>query len=118
MTVLRPMLGIITDTIAQTRFLSYFNAPSSSIIGTIVAMLQAGATIGAGIAAPICDKWGRKKSMMVGAAFGVIGAALQAGAAATAMLIVGRLIIGFAIGIMTMVVPIYQVCITSNRASN
>ena len=73
-------------------------------------MLQAGAAIGAGVAAPINDKWGRKKSMIVGAAFGIVGAALQAGAVSTAMLIVGRLIIGFAIGILTMVVPVYQVC--------
>jgi MFS family permease len=65
-------------------------------------MLQADAAVGAGIAAPINDKWGRKKAMMV-------GAALQAGAVSTAMLIVGRLIIGLAIGILTMVVPIYQV---------
>ena len=72
-------------------------------------MLQAGAAVGAGVAAPMNDKWGRKKAMMVGAAFGVIGAALQAGAVHTAMLIVGRLVIGFAIGIMTMVVPVYQV---------
>ena len=45
---------------------------------------------------------------MVGAACGVVGAALQSGAVSTAMLIVGRLIIGIAIGIMTMVVPVYQ----------
>ena len=56
------------------------------------------------------DAWGRKKSMMFGAACGVIGAALQAGAVSVAMLIVGRLVIGFAIGILTMVVPVYQVC--------
>jgi MFS family permease len=72
-------------------------------------MLQAGAAVGAGVAAPINDKWGRKKSMMVGAACGVVGAALQAGAVHTAMLIVGRLTIGLAIGILTMVVPVYQV---------
>lgn len=73
-------------------------------------MLQAGATVGAGIAAPINDKWGRKKAMMVGSACGVVGAGLQAGAVNTAMLIVGRLVIGLAIGILTMVVPVYQVC--------
>ncbi|KAK5236679.1 hypothetical protein LTR47_002631 [Exophiala xenobiotica] len=100
--------GIITDTIAQTQFLNYFNNPTSSIIGTIVAMLQAGAAVGAGVAAPMNDKWGRKKSMVIGAAFGIVGAALQAGAVSTAMLIVGRVVIGFAIGILTMVVPVYQ----------
>ncbi|RHZ67846.1 hypothetical protein CDV55_102526 [Aspergillus turcosus] len=71
-------------------------------------MLQAGAAIGAGIAAPINDKYGRKKSMMAGAFFGVIGGALQAGAVNTVMLIVGRVVIGLAIGILTMVVPVYQ----------
>ncbi|KAH8903102.1 general substrate transporter [Coniochaeta sp. PMI_546] len=100
--------GIITDTIAQELFLAYFENPSASLIGCVVAMLQAGAAVGAGIAAPMNDAWGRKKAMMVGAACGVIGAALQAGAVHTAMLIVGRLIIGLGVGILTMVVPIYQ----------
>lgn len=72
-------------------------------------MLQAGAAIGAGVAAPINDGWGRKRAMMAGAGCGVVGAALQAGAIHVAMLILGRLIVGFAIGILTMVVPIYQV---------
>lgn len=73
------------------------------MIGCVVAMLQAGAAVGAGIAAPMNDSWGRKKAMMVGAACGVVGAALQAGAVHTAMLIVGRLIIGLGVGILTMV---------------
>jgi len=77
-------------------------------------MLQAGAAIGAGIAAPMNDKYGRKKSMMAGAFCGVIGGALQAGAVNTAMLIVGRVVIGLAIGILTMVVPVYQVCMCPN----
>lgn len=68
-----------------------------------MSMLQAGAAVGAGIGAPMNDAWGRKKAMMVGAACGVVGAALQAGAVHTAMLIVGRLIIGLGIGILTMV---------------
>ncbi|KAL2016689.1 hypothetical protein VTK56DRAFT_3191 [Thermocarpiscus australiensis] len=100
--------GIITDTIAQTLFLSYFKNPSASLIGCVVAMLQAGAAVGAGVAAPMNDAWGRKKAMMVGAACGVVGAALQAGAVHAGMLIAGRLIIGLGVGILTMVVPIYQ----------
>jgi MFS family permease len=73
------------------------------MIGCVVAMLQAGAAIGAGIAAPMNDTWGRKKAMMAGAACGVVGAALQAGAIHTGMLIAGRLIIGLGVGILTMV---------------
>ena len=84
------ILGIITDTIAQTMFLSYFKHPRASLIGTVVSMLQAGAAGGAGIAAPMNDRLGRKKAMMIGAACGVVGAALQAGAVSIAMLIVGR----------------------------
>lgn len=45
---------------------------------------------------------------ILGVACGVVGAALQAGAVHVAMLIIGRLVIGFAIGVLTMVVPIYQ----------
>lgn len=49
--------------------------------------------------------------MMAGAFCGVVGGALQSGAVNTAMLIVGRLVIGCAIGVLTMAVPVYQVSI-------
>ncbi|KAM0120926.1 hypothetical protein ACP6JC_002299 [Aspergillus fumigatus] len=45
--------------------------------------------------------------MFVGALLAALGAALQAGATHVAMLIVGRLIAGFSIGLMATTIPIY-----------
>jgi predicted MFS family arabinose efflux permease len=47
--------------------------------------------------------------MFVGALLAALGAALQAGAVHIAMLIVGRLIAGFSIGLMSTTIPIYCV---------
>lgn len=47
--------------------------------------------------------------MFVGALLAALEAALQAGATHVAMLIVGRLIAGFSIGLMATTIPIYCV---------
>lgn len=54
------------------------------------------------------DKFGRRKTVMIGAVINLIGAALQAGARNLAMILVGRIMAGWAVGIMSMSVPVYQ----------
>lgn len=45
----------------------------------------------------------------MGATVSIVGCVLQAAAVNYPMLIVGRVIAGFAIGILSMIVPVYQV---------
>ena len=55
--------------------------------------------------------------MFIGALLAAIGGALQAGAVNVAMLIVGRLIAGFAIGLMSATIPIYCVSLLGDRGA-
>jgi MFS family permease len=55
----------------------------------------------------IADRLGRKLDIMVSVVIFVIGSAIQAGAVNIPMLFVGRAIAGLAVGMMTMVIPLY-----------
>lgn len=67
----------------------------------------AGAILGALSIAYLADALGRRKTIALGGTISVLGCALQAGAANVAMLIVGRLIAGVAVGILSALVPMY-----------
>lgn len=55
----------------------------------------------------IADRLGRKVDIMVAVVIFVIGSAIQAGGVNIPMLFLGRAIAGFAVGMLTMVVPLY-----------
>ncbi|GFF43538.1 high-affinity glucose transporter [Aspergillus udagawae] len=99
--------GVIGSTLEQEAFVHHFHHPSDAATGGIVSSYNGGAILGS-IAVPyICDPFGRRPVMFVGALLAALGAALQAGAVHIAMLIVGRLIAGFSIGLMSTTIPIY-----------
>lgn len=98
-------VGMISSTLVQPTFLSYFHNPSQSSIGGIVAAFSAGATFGAFGCAYLADPLGRTRGLLIGALISILGCALQAGAAHIAMLILGRLINGFGAGMLTAVFP-------------
>ena len=54
------------------------------------------------------DRFGRRMTVLIGAAINLLGAALQTGAQNLAMILVGRILAGWAVGLMSMSVPIYQ----------
>lgn len=54
------------------------------------------------------DSLGRRKTIMIGAFINLIGAILQAAAQHLSMVLVGRIMAGWAVGLMSMSVPIYQ----------
>lgn len=54
------------------------------------------------------DRYGRRKALAIGAAFAVLGAALQAGSITAEMLIVARVFVGFGNGFLLAAVPLYQ----------
>lgn len=54
------------------------------------------------------DSLGRRKTIMIGALINLIGATLQAAAQNLAMVLVGRIMAGWAVGVLSMSVPIYQ----------
>lgn len=54
------------------------------------------------------DRFGRKFTIQMGALICLVGAILQASAMNLAMILVGRILAGWAVGLMSMSVPVYQ----------
>jgi sugar porter (SP) family MFS transporter len=54
------------------------------------------------------DRFGRRWTVLIGAAINLLGACLQTGAQNLAMILIGRILAGWAVGVMSMSVPIYQ----------
>jgi MFS family permease len=75
--------------------------------GLLTAMLELGAMLGAAQAGWLADKFSRKNALFTGFCWFVVGSAIQTGSVAYAMLVVGRLIGGVGIGILSMAAPLY-----------
>jgi MFS family permease len=54
------------------------------------------------------DSLGRRKTILIGAVINLIGAILQCAAQHLGMVLVGRIMAGWAVGILSMSVPVYQ----------
>ena len=61
------------------------------------------------------DKLGRKRTIQLGSAIAIVGCAIQTGALNVGALIAGRFIAGWSIGVLSCIVPMYQVRILSTR---
>ncbi|PKX92235.1 sugar porter family MFS transporter [Aspergillus novofumigatus IBT 16806] len=101
--------GVMTDVIASPNFLAFFNTNKTSvIIGAINSTFNGGAAIGALQGGLTMDRFGRKFTIQMGAVICLVGAILQAAAMNLAMILVGRILAGWAVGLMSMSVPVYQ----------
>ncbi|KAJ9137163.1 General substrate transporter [Pleurostoma richardsiae] len=101
--------GVMTDVIASENFLNFFDTTkTSSIVGAINSTFNGGAVFGALFGGVIMDKYGRRRTIGVGAVICTVGAILQAAAYHLAMVLIGRIIAGFSIGLLSMSVPVYQ----------
>lgn len=56
----------------------------------------------------LVDRFGRRFTIQMGAFISLIGAILQAAAQNLGMILVGRIIAGWAVGLLSMSVPVYQ----------
>lgn len=99
--------GIFGTAQAQTYFEEKFH-PSPSILGAIISVYTAGGAIGCLLSGPIGNKYGRRGTIQIGAVIAAVGTAIQTASVNTAMLIVGRLIAGLAIGIIYFAIPQFQ----------
>ena len=73
-------------------------AYSNRIIGTIFGLFSAGAIFGALFVGWLCDRNGRKPTLVLAAVINIIGGALQTGSVHVGMFIAARFITGFAGG--------------------
>ncbi|KAG9237730.1 putative high-affinity glucose transporter [Amylocarpus encephaloides] len=107
--------------IISTRpYLCYFNqgplyldtdgkcsGPSADVQGGITAAMPGGSWLGALVSGYLSDILGRKKAIQIGSIIWCIGSILVCASNGIAMLIVGRIINGFSVGICSAQVPVY-----------
>ncbi|KAF2870760.1 general substrate transporter [Massariosphaeria phaeospora] len=100
-------LGVIAQVIASPSWLTKFN-PNDNEIGAVVSVFTGGGCLGAAAAGPMGDALGRRWTIMIGAVIFCLGGALQTGAQALSYLYSGRLIAGMGVGVLCMIIPLYQ----------
>ncbi|CCK68723.1 glucose sensor KNAG_0B02810 [Huiozyma naganishii CBS 8797] len=85
------------------------NAFTTKEMAIVVSFLSMGTFVGALMAPFLSDSWGRKKTIIASTVvIFSVGNSLQVGAASMTLLVVGRVVSGLAIGVISAVVPLYQ----------
>ncbi|CUA70978.1 High-affinity glucose transporter [Kluyveromyces lactis NRRL Y-1140] [Rhizoctonia solani] len=92
--------GIIGSVISPNfkHFHEYFDNPNDDILGAVVST----------IAGWLAGRVGRKRTIQAGSLVAILGCSLQTGARNINFLLGGRVLAGLAIGILSMIVPLYQ----------
>ncbi|KAI0159146.1 sugar transporter [Pestalotiopsis sp. NC0098] len=101
--------GVISGVLVMNSFVKTFPelATDTTLKGWAVSVLTLGAMFGAFANGPIADHLSRRWSIALASVVFIIGSAIQAGAVNIAMIFVGRACAGYAIGMLSMVVPLY-----------
>ena len=79
----------------------------SGMTEVITSWVTLGAMFGALAAGELADRKGRRAALLLASVLFMIGAALEAFAPGTAVLVVGRLTVGFGVGVASVAAPIY-----------
>ncbi|KAG6012639.1 hypothetical protein E4U54_007404, partial [Claviceps lovelessii] len=89
-------------------FIDYFHHPSKAEVGTMVAILEIGAFIASLVVGRVGDIIGRRRTILYGSCIFFVGGALQTLATSMAMMMVGRIVAGLGVGMLSTIVPVYQ----------
>ena len=100
--------GVMSGIVISKYWLSAMGNPSTLMVGTITALYDVGAFLGAISAAFTAELLGRKRSLLLGAAIVVVGAVLMGVSYERIQFMVARIITGVGIGYITSVTPVYQ----------
>ncbi|KAM0249131.1 hypothetical protein ACHAP5_003071 [Fusarium lateritium] len=100
--------GVMSGIITGSYFMDYFGHPSKAYVGTMVAILEIGAFITSLMVGRIGDIIGRRRTIFYGSCIFFVGGALQTMATSMPMMMAGRFIAGFGVGMLSTIVPVYQ----------
>ncbi|KAK4111241.1 hypothetical protein N656DRAFT_838042 [Canariomyces notabilis] len=100
--------GVMSGIITGKYFEDYFDQPSHFQIATMVAILEIGALISSLMVGRIGDIIGRRKTILYGSCIFFVGGALQTFALNMVMMMVGRILAGLGVGMLSTIVPVYQ----------
>lgn len=84
--------------IGTQQYIDYFNNPHGTTQGGIGSALAGGSVIGAIMAGPISNKWGRRYAIFFACIWWLIGTSIQVACNGIAMLVVGRFVNGICVG--------------------
>jgi sugar porter (SP) family MFS transporter len=109
--------GVFGGILNNQQFLDTFNNPSSAIQAQIVSSYYLGAVFGAVFSQFIGDFVGRRRAIILGCTFLIVGGALQASSFGLPHMIIGRIAGGIGTGLNTTAIPMWQVetCKKSHR---
>lgn len=79
----------------------------STMTEVITSWVTLGALFGALVAGSLADRLGRRSTVLLAAVLFAVGAALESLAPGTAVLVVGRLVVGFGVGVASVAAPLY-----------
>ena len=96
--------GVISSALLFIRDVFHLSTGGQSLVAGIVLV---GAVIGASIAGSLSDRFGRRLVILITALVFVAGALISGLAGSVGVLLVGRLMIGVAIGVASMLTPLY-----------
>ena len=105
--------GVMSGVVVSQYWLDQMGNPSTVMVGTITALYDVGAALGAICAAFTAEPLGRKRSLILGALILTVGSVIMGSAFGPAQMIVSRIITGVGIGYITSVTPVYQSEISS-----
>jgi MFS transporter, SP family, galactose:H+ symporter len=80
---------------------------SATMQGIVVAIAIAGAAIGAAMAGYLSDRAGRRRVILGAGLLFVAGAVISAAAPGVTVLLIGRFLVGLAIGVASLLTPLY-----------
>ncbi|KAF7197453.1 High-affinity glucose transporter [Pseudocercospora fuligena] len=93
--------------IGTQQYKTYFNKPGSVLQGGITASMAGGSLLGSIATNLTGDRFGRRDSLAIGCVVWIIGCVLMAAVQNVAMLIVSRMINGFAVGMFSCQAPLF-----------
>ncbi|KAK0526470.1 hypothetical protein OC834_004790 [Tilletia horrida] len=100
--------GVMSGIITGPHFRAYFREPTAYEIGTMVAILEIGAFCTSLACGTLADIFGRKNVLFWGAILFSTGGAVQTFTTGFTSMVIGRVIAGFGVGTLSMIVPTYQ----------
>ncbi|KAI0805963.1 general substrate transporter [Irpex lacteus] len=102
--------GIIASVITFPALKDFVGHPDqyASLSGAIVSTFTGGCFFGSVLGGWSNDRIGRKRSIQLGCLIALWGCAMQAGANNFACMLIGRIVAGVAIGLLSMTVPLYN----------
>ncbi|KAK4171757.1 general substrate transporter [Triangularia setosa] len=107
--------GVLSGIILSPSFLATMGYPSPLILGTLTALYDLGAVLGALLAALCSDDLGRKKTLLFGAALVGIAGLAMALSQDRIQFGIGRVVVGIGIGLVCSVCPVYQAEISRGK---